>query len=66
MLKLCRNALRMFAAASLVVLAGVSGVCAQGNPISIGIGLALTGAPRLCGNTMQPSASWSPPALPSS
>jgi branched-chain amino acid transport system substrate-binding protein len=44
MLKLCRNGLRAFAAASLVVLAGVSGVCAQDNPIRIGIGLALTGA----------------------
>jgi branched-chain amino acid transport system substrate-binding protein len=42
---ICRNALRTLAAASLVGLLALSGASAQsGNPIKIGIGLALTGA----------------------
>jgi branched-chain amino acid transport system substrate-binding protein len=44
-MKHCWNALRTFAVASLVALFSFTGAAAQsGNPIRIGIGLALTGA----------------------
>src|SRR3954471_811532 len=45
MAKICGNALRAFVAAFIVGLLAVSGAAAQsGNPIRIGVGLALTGA----------------------
>jgi len=45
MAKVCGNALRALAAAFIVGLLAVSGASAQsGNPIRIGVGLALTGA----------------------
>jgi branched-chain amino acid transport system substrate-binding protein len=45
MAKICGNALRAFVAAFIVGLLAVSGASAQsGNPIKIGVGLALTGA----------------------
>jgi len=45
MLDVARNALRTFAAASILVLGALSGASAQsGPPIKVGIGLALTGA----------------------
>ena len=44
MLKVCRNALRAIAAASLVTLVGLTGAFAQTGPIKVGVGLALTGA----------------------
>src|SRR5438552_11087506 len=45
MLHGCRNALRALTAALLASLLGLSGASAQsGNPIKVGVGLALTGA----------------------
>jgi branched-chain amino acid transport system substrate-binding protein len=45
MAKICGNALRALAAAFIVALLSVSGASAQsGNPVRIGMGLALTGA----------------------
>ena len=45
MAKLCGNALRALVAAFVVGLLALSGAAAQsGNPIKIGVGLALTGA----------------------
>jgi branched-chain amino acid transport system substrate-binding protein len=45
MTKLCGNALRACAAALMVALLSLSGVSAQsGDPIKVGVGLALTGA----------------------
>src|SRR3982751_4364434 len=45
MAKMCGNALRAFVAAFTVALLTLSGASAQsGNPIRVGVGLALTGA----------------------
>jgi branched-chain amino acid transport system substrate-binding protein len=45
MTKICRNALRAFVAAFIVALLALSGASAQsGNPIKVGMSLALTGA----------------------
>ncbi len=54
MMKLCRNALRAFAAALLVSLLWISGALAQsGTPIKVGMSLALTGAGAPAGKMLQ-------------
>ena len=56
MLKVCWNALRALAAASLVSLLAIAGASAQsGNPIKVGMSLALTGAGAPAGKMLQAS-----------
>lgn len=56
MLYAFRNALRAFAAASIMALLGFSGASAQsGNPIKVGVGLSLTGGSAPAGKMIQAS-----------